>query len=80
MTAANSSHAPVRMCVACSSRFPKAKLTRFVCPGPGASAPVEDPAKTLPGRGLYLCSDPACRKRFASSRGWRRKCKGDANG
>lgn len=80
MTAASTSHAPVRMCAACSGRFPKTELTRFVCPGPGASAPVEDPAKTLPGRGLYLCSDPACRKRFASSRGWRRKCKGDANG
>ena len=80
MTAATSTHAPTRMCTVCSGRFPKTELTRFVCPGPGADAPVEDPAQRLPGRGMYLCSAPQCRKRFATSRGWRRKCKGDANG
>lgn len=57
---------PVRMCVICRRRFPKAALTRHVLT-PQKNLSI-DPEKTRPGRGWYLCSDPGCALKFAKYR------------
>ncbi|MDR3074265.1 MAG: DUF448 domain-containing protein [Deltaproteobacteria bacterium] len=64
-------HIPVRMCIICRKRLPKHLLARFVA---REGAPLADPRQSLPGRGSYLCSSPACRERFAAKNA--RKCKG----
>ncbi|MFO1541571.1 MAG: RNase P modulator RnpM [Chloroflexota bacterium] len=50
--------APVRTCVACRTERPKAALLRFVR-RPGGDVTI-DPTGRMPGRGAYLCADPAC--------------------
>lgn len=66
------SEGPVRMCVICRRRFAKAQLTRHVLTAEGILS--IDAAKTRPGRGWYVCSDPVCTARFAKFRsGTRRK-------
>lgn len=57
---------PVRMCVICRRRFPKAALMRHVLTPQGNL--TIDPKKTRPGRGWYLCSDAACALKFAKYR------------
>lgn len=57
---------PVRMCVICRRRFPKAALNRHVLSLQGNM--TLDPEKTRPGRGWYLCSDPVCALKFAKYR------------
>lgn len=57
---------PVRMCVICRRRYPKAALTRHVLTTQGNL--TIDPEKTSPGRGWYLCSDPVCALKFAKYR------------
>lgn len=47
--------APIRMCLGCRLRAPKAELVRLAWSG---GAVVVDPAQTLPGRGGYV--HPAC--------------------
>ncbi|MBQ3059359.1 MAG: YlxR family protein [Desulfovibrio sp.] len=54
---------PVRMCVICRRRLPKKELQRHILTPQGILSP--DAAQTRPGRGWYLCSDPACERRFA---------------
>ena len=49
---------PERMCVGCRAMKPKKLLVRVVAPADG---PVSvDRTGRLPGRGAYLCPDPAC--------------------
>lgn len=55
---------PARMCVVCGRRFPKAELARHTLSRQDGWTP--DGSRSLPGRGYYLCSDPACRERFAA--------------
>lgn len=63
---------PVRMCVICRRRFPKAELARHVLTAQGIL--IFDAEKTRPGRGWYMCSDPVCAAKFAKFRpGTRRK-------
>lgn len=57
---------PVRMCVICRRRFAKADLRRHVLTPEGSL--IIDETRTSPGRGWYLCSDPACERRFANYR------------
>ena len=67
---------PVRMCVICRERAPKATLTRYVRDAQGNLQ--IDETQTHPGRGWYLCSNPGCAQRFAKYRpGTRRK--GESN-
>lgn len=75
---------PIRMCMVCKRRFPKPQLLRHVLlPADGEdsgedskNALVADAVQTRPGRGWYVCSDPACRERFAKMGRVRRKRKG----
>ena len=67
---------PVRMCVICRERAPKALLTRYVRNAQGILQ--IDETQTHPGRGWYLCSNPGCVRKFAKYRtGTRRK--GESN-
>ena len=67
---------PVRMCVICRERAPKASLTRYVRDAQGNLQ--IDETQTHPGRGWYLCSNPGCAKKFAKFRPGARR-KGESN-
>lgn len=57
---------PVRMCVICRRRYAKADLRRHVLTPEGILS--IDKTHSSPGRGWYLCSDPACERKFAKFR------------
>lgn len=67
-------HIPIRMCVICRRRAPKAALTRFTAVS-NPAGPVPDPKQQAPGRGMYICDEPRCREAF-SRRSAKRKVKG----
>jgi predicted RNA-binding protein YlxR (DUF448 family) len=54
-------HIPLRRCVGCGIQLPQRELNRIV-KTPGGDVEV-DTAGKLPGRGAYLCSQPACWER-----------------
>ncbi len=56
-----SPHIPLRRCVGCGTQFPKRELNRIV-KSPGGNVEVDTIGK-LPGRGVYLCSQPDCWER-----------------
>ena len=57
---------PMRQCVGCREMKEKKSLIRLVKPPEG---PVSlDFKGKLPGRGAYVCPDPACLKRARKSR------------
>ncbi|MBF0483024.1 MAG: DUF448 domain-containing protein [Desulfovibrionaceae bacterium] len=73
------SEGPVRTCVICRKRGPKAGLTRHVIVQTGGhgesaaqSALAADPRAVMPGRGFYLCRDAACGAKFHKFSGWRK--------
>jgi hypothetical protein len=55
-------HIPMRTCVVCRKRHPKAGLDRIVLDSKGY--PVLDVLKRAPGRGAYVCRDGGCRERL----------------
>ena len=55
---------PQRMCVVCRSRDNKRRLTRLVRTTDGVFV---DPTGKQNGRGAYLCDNPACQERAATS-------------
>ncbi|MDE5879445.1 MAG: YlxR family protein [Desulfovibrio sp.] len=57
---------PVRMCVICRRRFAKKELRRHVLTPEGIL--TIDETHTSPGRGWYVCPDPACGRRFEKYR------------
>ncbi len=57
---------PVRMCVICRGRFPKAELTRYCLTPEGVFC--KDEQKNSPGRGWYICRDAQCAQKFAKFR------------
>ena len=56
---------PMRMCVGCREMKPKRELTRVVKPAEG-DAHIDLKGKA-PGRGAYVCPDPACLRRAQKS-------------
>lgn len=72
-------HIPVRMCVACGKRMPKAELARYTCPTESGQGLSPDPSGKQPGRGFYLCPESSCARNFQKYKGWLRKCKGETN-
>lgn len=74
-------HVAERMCAVCRGRFPKTELSRHA-PAPddeGIEKLQADPKQVLPGRGIYVCSNPECVDRFAKGRTKRRRSKGVLN-
>lgn len=57
-------HIPVRTCIVCRDKSGKRTLTRLVRTETGLTI---DPSGKANGRGAYLCDDPACWKRAATS-------------
>jgi predicted RNA-binding protein YlxR (DUF448 family) len=53
-------HVPMRTCAACRAVRPKRSMTRLVRSADRTVAP--DPTGKAPGRGTYICDDPACRE------------------
>ncbi len=51
-------HVPIRTCVGCRGRFPKADLVRFAATP--ADILVVDSSGSQPGRGAYLCFRKKC--------------------
>ena len=58
---AKAAQRPLRRCVACNRQAPKGELIRLARPVDGPVA--VDPTGKAPGRGAYLCDDPACWER-----------------
>ena len=54
-------HVPLRMCTGCRQRKKKEEMVRLIQMSEGVM--VLDGKKILPGRGVYLCPDPACLRR-----------------
>lgn len=57
---------PMRQCVGCREMKPKKELVRIVRSPEGAIS-VDFKGKT-PGRGAYVCPDPACLKKAIRSK------------
>jgi len=57
---------PMRMCVGCREMKPKKELLRVVKPPAGVIA--FDRVGKAPGRGAYVCPDPACLKKAQKSK------------
>ena len=49
---------PMRMCVGCREMKPKREMVRVVRSADGAVC--VDKTSKMPGRGAYLCDEPAC--------------------
>ncbi len=52
-------HIPTRTCAACRVARPKREMDRLVRTGDGSVH--RDDTGRLPGRGTYICHEPACR-------------------
>jgi predicted RNA-binding protein YlxR (DUF448 family) len=52
-------HVPTRSCAVCRTPRAKRELTRLVRTADGSV--VRDETGRRPGRGTYICIDPACR-------------------
>ncbi|HAA02073.1 MAG TPA: DUF448 domain-containing protein [Syntrophobacteraceae bacterium] len=50
-------HVPIRTCVICRRKAPKSALLRLVVRD---RTVMEDPEHIAPGRGAYVCRQPAC--------------------
>lgn len=61
---------PMRRCVGCRVSRDKKELFRVALAKDGTVVP--DPAGRLPGRGAYICFDPACLNKARRSRGMER--------
>ena len=51
-------HQPLRTCAVCRTVHPKREMVRMLRGADGEL--VTDPSGRLPGRGTYVCADPAC--------------------
>ena len=52
-------HIPTRSCAVCRTSRPKREMTRLVRTADGSV--TRDETGRAPGRGTYVCHDPACR-------------------
>ena len=51
-------HQPLRTCAVCRTVHPEREMERVVRTAEGEL--VTDPTGRMPGRGTYVCADPAC--------------------
>ncbi len=74
MNATDTTRVPIRTCIGCRKKAPKASLLRIAVVD---GVPVVDERKRLPGRGAYLCRRERCilraEDRGAMGRAFRRK-------
>jgi len=63
-------HQPLRTCAVCRNVNPKRSMTRLVLRPDGSVA--ADPSGKAPGRGTYLCNDPACHEPARLAEGMQR--------
>ncbi|MBR1873677.1 MAG: YlxR family protein [Eubacterium sp.] len=57
---------PVRTCIGCRKRTDKDELIRIVFDGQDQVS--LDPAKSMPGRGAYVCNDRGCFERLIKTK------------
>lgn len=67
---------PMRMCVSCREMMPKRELIRVVRSEDGIAV---DPTGKAPGRGAYICGEPACLAKAQKSRALERALGGAAD-
>jgi uncharacterized protein len=53
-------HVPTRTCAVCRTSRPKREMTRLVRTPDGSV--LRDDTGRVPGRGTYICDNPACRE------------------
>ena len=58
---------PMRQCLGCREMKPKGDLIRVVRAPDGSAITLDDRGKA-PGRGAYVCPNPACLKKAVKSR------------
>ena len=58
---------PMRQCLGCREMKPKGDLIRVVRAPDGSAITLDDRGKA-PGRGAYICPNPACLKKAVKSR------------
>ncbi len=58
-------HEPIRECICCGEKFPKANLVRIVKNETGVFVDVTGKQN---GRGAYLCKSPDCREKLVKQR------------
>jgi len=63
-------HIPTRTCAVCRISRPKRDMDRLVRTADGSIQ--RDPSGRLPGRGTYICHEPACREPQAAAAAVRR--------
>jgi predicted RNA-binding protein YlxR (DUF448 family) len=63
-------HIPTRSCAVCRVSRPKREMDRLVRATDGTIH--RDPTGRMPGRGTYLCHEPACREPRAAAAAVRR--------
>jgi uncharacterized protein len=63
-------HVPTRSCAVCRVSRPKREMDRLVRAADGIIH--RDPTGRMPGRGTYLCHEPACRDPRAAAAAVRR--------
>lgn len=63
-------HVPTRTCAVCRNTYPKREMLRIVRAADGSIH--RDDGGRRPGRGTYLCNDPACRDTERSAAAIRR--------
>ncbi|MGN1234873.1 MAG: RNase P modulator RnpM [Christensenellaceae bacterium] len=61
---------PMRQCVSCRQQKPKKELCRIVREKDGTI--LVDRTGKNPGRGAYICTDPACFQKLKKTRGLNR--------
>lgn len=70
---------PMRMCLGCREMKPKREMLRIVLNKEGVIS--VDTTGKLPGRGAYICNDPACAVKLRKTHGIERNygCSVDAS-
>ncbi|MBE7035640.1 MAG: YlxR family protein [Ruminococcaceae bacterium] len=58
-------HEPIRECICCGKKFPKAGLIRIVKNNTGIYVDAE---KASEGRGAYLCYEPCCLEKLVQQK------------
>ena len=67
----NKGHVPIRTCVSCRSKRPKKELLRLVLDKDDRI--IADEFQKKKGRGIYLCDDVSCIRKFLKRKAMKNK-------